>query len=115
MNSNTGFDETLREFKCARCNECCKQEGYVYLLPGEADQIAEFLKIDPFDFANKYCELLDRTRLVLKKYPDETCIFLTDQGCSVYPARPKQCREFPIYWRTAKSFSYCEGLKKIIK
>jgi len=56
---------------------------------------------------------MDRQHLALKKQPDETCLFLGAQGCSVYEARPAQCRDFPLNWKTEKSLNYCEGLKKI--
>ena len=113
MNSNPVFHEKLKEFKCARCNECCRQSGFVYLSESEARAIAKFKGMDLRDFVNQYCDLIDRRRLVLKKFQDEACIFLSENGCSVYPARPKQCRDFPIFWRTERSFSYCEGLKNL--
>ena len=106
--------EKLQKFECARCNNCCKQAGFVYLKEGEAEKIAEFLKLDIYEFTNRYCDIQERQNLVLKKLPDEACIFLTEEGCSVNPAKPEQCRDFPIKWRTAKSLSYCEGMKKLL-
>lgn len=103
----------LKEFECQRCNECCRQPGYVYLAEDEAEKIAEFLKLSAFDFTNQYCELVDRRRLVLKKQTDEACVFLSGEGCSVHEVKPAQCREFPFKWRTERSFDYCEGLKRI--
>ena len=109
------LQEKLKEFQCQRCNLCCKQPGFVYLAPGEEETLASSLKMDVYAFIESYCEVSDRRRLVLKKNPDESCVFLTEDGCSVHPAKPRQCREFPVGWRTEKSFDYCEGLKKIFR
>lgn len=107
------IEEKLKQFKCARCNECCRQPGFVYLEEGEAERISEFLKLDAYKFTNQFCNIQDRRKLVLKKLSDESCVFLTEQGCSVHSVKPKQCRDFPISWRTEKSFTYCEGMKKL--
>lgn len=111
---STDIDRKIEEqFGCRRCNECCRQPGFVYLAAGEAEAIASFLKTDLYDFTDRCCEVVDRRRLVLKKHADETCIFLEAGGCSIHPAKPVQCREFPFRWRTERSFEYCEGLKRL--
>ena len=107
------FQERLAAFLCQRCNECCKKPGFVYLQAGEEESIAKFLEISSFDFVNRYCELEDRRKLVLKKNADESCVFLTPVGCRIHPAKPQQCCDFPVKWRTPASFDYCEGLKKV--
>ncbi len=68
--------------------------------------------MDIYRFTETYCLLLDRKHLALKKNPDETCLFLGPEGCSLYPARPEQCRDYPVRWKTERSAGYCEGLKK---
>jgi hypothetical protein len=83
----------------------------VYLAPAEAEPIALGLKIDAYEFADKFCELQDRQRLVLKKNQDESCVFLTRDGCGIYKVRPTQCRDFPLKWKTERSIQYCEGIK----
>ena len=107
------LQEKLEQFQCARCNECCRKPGYVYLEKDEPESMAAFLRINAFEFVNLYCDLLDRRELVLKKNPDESCVFLTSKGCLVHPAKPRQCREFPVRWRTAASLDYCEGIKNL--
>ncbi len=104
----------LEKFACLRCNECCRQPGFVYLRNGEEASMAAFLGLETFEFVNQYCELEERRWLVLKKKPQsEDCIFLTETGCSIHPAKPEQCRDFPKRWRTVRSFDYCEGLKAL--
>ncbi len=98
------------EFKCHQCGECCRQAGFVYLKSGEAEKISEALGLNAYEFNARFCDLQGRQRLVLKKNADERCVFLTPEGCSIYLARPQQCRDFPVLWRTQRSEAYCQGL-----
>lgn len=109
------IEEKLNKFQCLRCHECCKKPGYVYLNQQEAEACAVFLGLNPFEFINRFCDLQDRRRLVLKRREDESCIFLSDNGCAVHDVKPKQCRDFPVKWRTEQSFEYCEGMKRVLK
>ncbi|MFZ5801956.1 MAG: YkgJ family cysteine cluster protein [Candidatus Omnitrophota bacterium] len=104
--------EFLSRFQCRQCGECCRQAGFVYLRPGEAETVADYLQIDLYAFTDRYCEVLDRQKLVLKKLPDETCVFYRQRECAIHPAKPKQCRDFPHQWDTPRSRDYCEGIKK---
>ncbi len=81
--------------------------------PGETEKIAGFLNLDVYRFSDEFCDLQDRRKLVLKKNSEESCIFLTSEGCSIHLTKPKQCRDFPVTWRTAKSLDYCAGLKSL--
>jgi uncharacterized protein len=108
-----GLEEQLSKFECQRCHECCKKPGFVYLNEKEEEGIAAFLKLSVFDFVNQFCELLDRRQLVLKKLPNEHCIFLSESGCQIHPAKPQQCRDFPVKWRTPASLQYCAGIQKL--
>lgn len=112
MNEKDILDK-LEKFQCMRCNECCRKPGYVYLSETEAEEIARFLGKEVRAFMDEFCEIVDRRKIVLKKHADEACIFLTETGCSVHPAKPRQCRDFPVKWRTPASFEYCAGLKKL--
>ena len=105
--------ERLSKFECQRCHECCRKPGFVYLQKGEEERIAEFLGLQVSDFVNRFCELVDRRKFVLKKHPDESCIFLTESGCSIHAVKPQQCLDFPVKWRTEASFQYCAGLKRL--
>ena len=108
-----------KNFECRRCNECCRRPGYVYLKEGEAERIATFLKMPLYDFTDQYCDVIDRRRLVLKKKPNEVCIFLAPmrdsqkEGCLIHEAKPDQCRDFPFRWHTPASWKYCEGLREL--
>ena len=102
----------MNTFQCQRCGACCRQPGFVYLKEGDTGRLAGHLGMDVYQFTGEECLLLERRHLALKKRPDETCRFLGARGCEVYEARPAQCRDFPLNWKTEKSLKYCEGLKK---
>lgn len=101
----------MTSFHCKQCGACCRQPGYVYLKGGDAERLAVFFGIDVYAFTEMYCLLFDRKHLALKKNPDEVCFFLEGKDCSVYEARPAQCRDFPKAWKTERSREYCQGLR----
>lgn len=112
MNS---LNRQLEKFVCLRCNECCKQPGFVYLSEKEVDEYASYLDLDPREFLDRFCEILDRRKIVLKKKQDEVCVFLSDSGCKIHEVKPSQCVQFPLKWRTPRSFDYCEGMKEVFR
>jgi len=104
--------EPLREFRCRRCQRCCEQPGFVYVTGEETERVAGFLGMGASDFVNEYCDLLERRALVFKKKEGEKCLFLNSSGCLIYAERPKQCRDFPLKWKTERSLKYCSGMRK---
>ena len=101
----------VNDFKCLRCMACCRTSGYVYLTEGEAGAIAAYLGIEISFFLNYYCDII-RPRFALKSFKNDACIFLTDYGCLIYDVRPRQCRTFPLQWRTKDAETYCNALRK---
>lgn len=111
------------KFKCTECGKCCTgSPGYVWVTEEEMNSIAKLLNI-PFDaFKKKYVRQSgNRYALVERKSINNEydCIFLKDKKCTVYQARPRQCRTFPWWqqnlnseesWRLAAE--YCEGISE---
>ena len=89
------YSEGLR-FACTGCGACCKGEGYVWVDESEIARLAEYLDMDSADFERRYLRRVGR-RLALTDAADLACVFW-DEGCTVYEARPRQCRTFP-FWR----------------
>jgi len=84
-------------FTCQRCDYCCTfPGGTVTASETEFQQIAEFLQITFQQFLERYTVVVDRF-VSIKSTEKGPCIFY-DQGCSIYPVRPIQCRTFP-FWR----------------
>ncbi len=109
-------------FQCQGSGRCCTSHGefgFVYLTKEDRKRFAAHFKLRSGEFTKKYCER-DGTAWRLReeaKNPD--CIFLKDKKCSVYLARPSQCRSWP-FWpevMNAKSWakeivSFCPGVGK---
>ena len=93
-------------FSCTGCGHCCRIEGYVWVRRAEAREIAALLGMEEERFARKYLRRVGRRYSLIEKPGSHDCIFWED-GCTIYPARPNQCRTFP-FWsenlRTAKDW-----------
>ncbi len=74
-----------------------------------AEEIAALslhMKMDEEDFRDKFVRKIG-ARFSLVEYPDGDCIFLDPEtrGCSVYEARPIQCRTWPFWSSNLKTKS----------
>lgn len=91
------FDDGLR-FKCTGCGKCCTgSPGYVYLSSMDLDRLSEHFKLSREEFARKYTRLVEDQYALLDRPKTYDCIFLKDNQCTVYDARPTQCKTFP-WW-----------------
>ena len=82
-------------FECTRCGDCCRGPGYVWVNREEIANLASFLELTPEAFGRRYLRRVER-RLSLIDNDDGDCIFW-ENGCTVYSARPTQCRTFPFW------------------
>lgn len=106
MMNNQLFYAGGLNFSCTRCSSCCRFEsGYVYLTKNDLRDLAAKCKMTYTQFVKKNCRWIpsanDTELLSLREKPDYDCIFWQD-GCSVYQARPLQCRTFP-FWKSTLS------------
>ena len=101
----------MNGFTCERCGACCKWGGYVYITEDDVKRIAGHLSITEYEFVNRYAEIVHRPRLNLLAAKDGGCIFLEGASCAIYPARPKQCVDFPTAWRIKDLEAFCLGQK----
>ena len=82
-------------FSCSGCGDCCRGEGYVFVDEDEIEVLAEFLGISRAELGRRFLRVVDgRLSLIDNQHLD--CIFWQD-GCTVYEARPRQCRTFPFW------------------
>ncbi len=82
-------------FQCTQCGHCCRIEGYVWISSAEIEQIAEFLGLEVKEFRRRYLMRVGK-KWSLKEKKNFDCVFW-DEGCTVYPVRPSQCRTFPFW------------------
>jgi len=103
-----GFDYSFNPSACENCEgKCCTGEsGYIYVSKSEIENIALILEMDVREFVNKYLfKKMYKYSIKEKKNGDSyECIFYdsTKNGCTIYDARPLQCKTFPFwdYYKT---------------
>jgi len=105
-------------FECTGCGECCRLgEGFVYPTDEDIRFMAHYLDMSLSEFADRFLEV-HKDEFVLTSEGDD-CIFLKDGGCTIYSARPTQCRTYP-FWPANMKSNYrwkltredCEGIGK---
>jgi Fe-S-cluster containining protein len=95
--SEPWFKDGLR-FRCTRCGHCCTGEpGFVWVNEAELAAIADFLG-EPVEVVRKLHTKLASRGLSLREKANGDCVFYDrEQGCTVYPVRPRQCRTWPFW------------------
>ena len=105
---NAAFYASGLKFSCKRCSSCCRYDsGFVFLSEKDLEKLTAELKMDSNGFIKAYCRwvtgLYEPESLSLREKSNKDCIFW-DSGCTVYEARPLQCRTFP-FWESILSSS----------
>lgn len=100
---DTPFYASGLRFSCLRCSACCRHEsGFVFLSQQDLSLLAEELQMEYTAFVKTWCRWVPfergKERLSLKEKSNYDCIFWNG-ACTVYHARPLQCRTFP-FWDT---------------
>ena len=94
----TWYKKGLR-FQCTGCGACCSKEpGYVWLSAAEIHAIADHLQISKEEFLRRYTRSIFGRISLLENKITFDCVFLKDNKCQIYSARPMQCRTFP-WWK----------------
>lgn len=109
-------------FQCQGSGQCCVSRGeygFVFLTPTDRRRMAKHLKISLKKFTAEYCDQFHGA-YHLKEDPKRLeCLFLKENRCGIYKARPTQCRTWP-FWpevMSAKAWkkevvSFCPGVGK---
>jgi sodium/pantothenate symporter len=77
-----------------KCAKCCRVIGTPVVTPAEAQAIG-------------YASLMKDRDAIFVKSDNCACTLLKDGLCSVYPRRPKGCREYP--WYNIDGRLYCDA------
>jgi len=98
-----GFNFRFDPDACTQCQgKCCNGEsGNVFVNGKEIKAISEFLGIETSRLMEEYL-LKVSYRFAIREIKTDgnyACIFFDNKrkGCSIYPARPNQCRTFPFW------------------
>ncbi len=98
-------------FECTQCGQCCTgAPGHVWVNDEEVDRLAALLGLARGVFLRRYTRLVGRRRS-LKERPDGSCVFFKDR-CTVYEARPGQCRTYPFWFENLRSRAAWEQTKE---
>jgi uncharacterized protein len=105
-------------FKCTGCGKCCTgASGSVYLSTIDLERLARFFHLPVGGFVRRYTRLIKGRRALLNAPDSHDCVFLANKTCTVYEARPTQCRAYPWWlgnihdpqsWEEAAAV--CEGI-----
>lgn len=114
-------DEVFERFDCLTCANCCKTTGPLFTTK-DIDRLANYFRISPSQFIDKYLRIDEDNDYVLQKVP---CTFLDeDNYCRVYEVRPKACREYPhtdrrnmhqILNLTRKNLEICPAVQEVVE
>jgi Fe-S-cluster containining protein len=98
MSDKPWYHEGLR-FKCTQCGNCCTgAPGYVWVNQEEIEQLAAAVGEEVERFEKLYVRKIG-VRKSLVEFPNGDCVFFDNQTrrCTVYAARPRQCRTWPFW------------------
>ena len=115
--SEPWFNDGLR-FKCTGCGKCCTgTPGYVFLSPSDLTALLSHFQLPEEEFFKRYIRIVDGQPALIDTPGSDACVFLDKEKCSVYEARPIQCRTFPWWIHTiqtpenwADAAARCEGI-----
>lgn len=95
--SEPWYQDGLR-FSCTRCGKCCTGEpGFVWINDEELAALAEYLH-EPLAQVKAMYTRRSYAELTLREQSNGDCIFYDrEQGCTIYPVRPRQCRTWPFW------------------
>lgn len=110
------------QFQCQGSGKCCTSHGefgFVFLTREDRQRMAKHLGLSTSAFTKKYCDKMGPAFHLKEDPKNPDCMFLKNKGCSVYEARPVQCRTWP-FWpevMNAKAWKkevvqFCPGVNK---
>jgi len=117
---NYGFDVNA----CNTCegNCCIGESGYIWINRDEMKNLSQLLNVTVEELKEKYLNKFNYKFSIKEKKLSQNnfaCMFfdLTLKQCSIYDARPGQCRTFP-FWDYFKEnekevYEECPGIKTI--
>ena len=95
--SEPWYQDGLR-FRCTRCGHCCTGEpGFVWITDEELAAIAAHRGESLEEVRSLYSRWTDRGRTLREKVNGDCVFYDRQEGCTVYPVRPPQCRTWPFW------------------
>jgi Fe-S-cluster containining protein len=97
MDDEPWYKDGLR-FSCTRCGHCCTGEpGFVWVEDRDLAAIAKLRGQSVEEVRALYTRWTDRGRTLREKLDGDCVFYDRETGCTIYPARPPQCRTWPFW------------------
>ena len=104
-------DRRLRKFgeeieariDCTQCANCCRVTE-VGITDRDVEKLAKFIGLTKDEFLRESTARDEFNDLILKR-TEAGCVFLKDNLCTVYQARPQNCANFPHLVRGSGSIA----------
>ena len=106
MRNRTPWYKDGLSFACTQCGNCCTgPPGFVWFTEAEGRAMAQRLGVDEAEFYRRFAKRVwGKWSLTenVQDNGDHDCVFLRRDAegralCSVYDARPTQCRTWPFW------------------
>ena len=98
------FGEDIEaQIDCTECANCCRVSE-VGITDRDVDKLAKFIGVTRQEFLRDSTQRDEDDDLILKRTP-AGCVFLKDNLCTVYEARPQNCANFPHLVRGSGSIA----------
>ena len=121
MNNKSFYKDGLK-FECQGSGKCCTSHGeygFVFLTLKDRQRMASHLKLPTRKFTKDFCQKTKGYFHLREDLGNPDCLFLKKKRCSIYQARPTQCRTWPFWpevlnaktWRKDVA-SFCPGVGK---
>ncbi len=92
-------------FRCTACGDCCTGEpGAVWVNDEEIAALAQHLGMDAAAFEQRYVKRIGSRRTLYERFDGDCVLFdSASRRCTVYAARPTQCRTWPFWQQNLES------------
>ena len=103
------------QFQCQGSSNCCVSRGsygYVYLSEKDINRLSKFMKLSTGNFIKLYCDMTDGYNHLKEINKNGECQFLINKKCTVYKARPNQCRTWPFWKENMNAKKWNNEIKK---
>ncbi len=109
------------QFECQGSGQCCVSHGeygFVYVTLKDRRAMAKLRGLTTRAFTKEFCTKEEGVFRLLDG-ADHACVFLKNKRCTIYSARPAQCKTWPFWPETMKPkawardvAAFCPGVGK---
>jgi len=87
-------EEIQEQIDCTKCANCCRvtETG---IQERDIERLAKFIGVTREEFMRDYTMRAEEDNELILKRGESGCVFLKDNLCTVYEARPQNCAKFP--------------------